>query len=109
MRNTRARNEALRQAALAYCAAHGISAHPIARAHCATFATAQDCTVETARRHLVRALSYTQRGPDAVPPGWGGMRPGAGRRPKASERHKPDETEPAAGIVPTALQRNNDK
>ena len=96
MKNTRARNEALGQAAQAYCAAHSISAHPIARAHCVAFATAQGCTVETARRHLTHALNYTQRGPDAVPPGWGGMRPGAGRR------HKSDEPEPARGIIAAA-------
>ena len=96
MKNTRARNEKLGQAALAYCAAHSISAHPITRAHCATFATAQGCTVETARRHLTIALNYRQRGPDALPLGWGGMRPGAGRP------HKSDETELAAGTAPAA-------
>ena len=95
MKNTRARNEELGQAAQAYCAAHSISAHPISRAHCVAFATAQGCTVETARRHLTIALNYAQRGPDAIPLGWGGTRPGAGRRPRASERHKPSETEPA--------------
>lgn len=81
-RNDKARVEALGRAALEYRAAHAIDAHPVARAHCAAFAEAQGCTIETARRHLVFAVAYHTHGAKAVPPGWGGVRPGAGRKPK---------------------------
>lgn len=81
--NTRARVEALGRAALDYRAAHAINAHPVDRYHCAAFAAAQGCTVETARRHLIFAVAYHLRGVEAVPPGWGGVRPGAGRPRKA--------------------------
>lgn len=80
---SRERFEALGRAALEYCTAHGITEHPVSRAHCAAFAAQAGCTLETARRHLRLAVAYQQRGAEAVPPGWGGARPGSGRKPKA--------------------------
>lgn len=87
--NSRERNTALGQAALIYLDQRGITALPIARVHCAAFAEAQSCTVETARRHLVRALNFTQRGKEAIPPGWGGMRSYQPGRPRKEKNEHP--------------------
>ena len=87
----RERVDGISRAALEYRAAHALDAHPVARAHCAAFAEAQGCRLETARKHLTRAVSYHLRGAEAVPPGWGGVRPGAGRKPASPRRERGEE------------------
>lgn len=77
--NTRARSDALQVAARAFIDAIGLDVREsnTTRTMALSFATAEGCTVETARRHLARA-ARRMRG-ELSAETWGGKRDGAGR------------------------------
>lgn len=94
---SRERNEKLGAAALDFIKAGD---YPIAdpefrvsKAMAVAFAAANGCIDQTARRHLIFAVAYLRNGAQAVPPGWGGVRPYQPGRPRkvvAAENTKGD-------------------
>lgn len=86
--NTRARSDALQQAARALITARGLDATLDSVPHdwAAEFAGQQGCTIETARRHLAKAARRMRHDASVEVEAerqWGGTRPGAGRPRKA--------------------------
>lgn len=90
--NTRARSDALQQAARALITARelDVTADSVPRALAVDFAAAEGCTLETARRHLAKAARRMRHSASTeAERQWGGTRPGAGRPKKQSGENVP--------------------
>jgi hypothetical protein len=86
--NTRARSEALQQAARALIERRGldVTVANVPRPWANEFAEQHGCTIETARRHLAKAGRRMRHDASVeAERQWGGIRPGAGRPKKVAE------------------------